>query len=213
MENIRYVKHCSNLDSLLKILKDGYLRSQKGLNIKDYDLDVKSSDPTKVFLQIVFWNMESLNYGSHCFLLNKKILQDRSDYMINNGWVGHIDENSLNKPKNFKNLKISPLNNEVIFSNKISLSKYLGGIIIGIRFDDKNDIRIDLIYNRHCSFKKYAKVMRQKFSNYSESILKRNYKKGKIILNTIKKYTTAITFRYIPASFEITEKIYFPNKS
>jgi len=208
MENIRYVKHCFNFDSILKILKDGYLRSQKGLNIKNYELDVKSSDPTKVFLQIVFWNIESFNYGSHCFLLNKKILQDRSDYMINNGWKGSINENSLKKPKNFKNLKINPLQNEVLFSNKISLSKYLGGIIIGIRFDDKNDIRIDLIYNRHCSFKKYAKVMKQKFSNYSESILKRNYKKGKIILNTIKKYTTAITFRYIPASFEITEKIY-----
>ena len=54
MENIKYVKSCCNSNSLVKILKDGYLRSQKGLNIKDYDLDVAHSDPTKVFLQIDF---------------------------------------------------------------------------------------------------------------------------------------------------------------
>jgi len=225
MENIKYVKSCCNSNSLVKILKDGYLRSQKGLNIKDYDLDVAHSDPTKVFLQIDFWNWElqidpiyydeypslwikPLDYGTHCFLLNKKILQDRNDYMINNGWKGSINENTLKKPKNFKNLKIDPFQNEVLFNNKISLSKYLEGVIIGIQIDDKNDIRIDLIHDRFCTFKKYAKVMKQKFSNYSESVLKRNYKKGKIILNAIKKYTETIFFKHLPAGFEPTEKIY-----
>ena len=59
MKKIKYVKHCSNLDSLLKILKDGYFRSQKGLNIENYELDIKRQDPTKVFLQIVFWKEQS----------------------------------------------------------------------------------------------------------------------------------------------------------
>ena len=215
MENIKYVKYCC--PSFMTILKNGYLLSQKELNIKNYGLDDgKSGGSSKVSLQIDFWNwelqidpiyydeypslwIEPITSGTHCFLLNKKILQDRNDYTING--------KSL-RPKNFKNYYISPFINTVLFSNKISLSKYLEGVIIGIQIDDKNDIRIDLIHDRFCTFKKYAKVMKQKFSNYSESILKRNYKKGKIILNTIKKYTTAITFRYIPASFEITEKIY-----
>ena len=79
---------------------------------------------------------------------------------------------------------------------------------ICIQIDDKNDIRIDLIHDRFCTFKKYAKVMKQKFSNNSESVLKRNYKKGKIILNAIKKYTETIFFKHLPAGFEPGDKIY-----
>ena len=203
MDKINYLKHCTG--DLENILKNGYITS--GLRAgkeKDY------GNYSKIFLQIESYKYEykSLDYSNHCVLLNKKILLDRNDYVINNkGYKGKINKNSLKKPKkindNFIKL-INPIHNEVIFNNKISLKKYMTGIKYSIYFDDKKDIRLDLIYE-YKKFEIYSKLMKKNYNLNNLLELKKRYNKGKNILSLIKKYTDNIRFTYKPI-------VYFYNK-
>lgn len=205
MDNINYLKHCTYDGDLENIIKSGYIIS--GLKAeKEQDFGNNS----KIFLQIESYKYEhkSLDYGSHCILLNKKILMDRNDYVINNGYKGRVNKNSLKKPKkvNYNFIKsINPLHNEVIFNNKISLKKYMIGIKYSVNFDDKKDIRLDLIYE-YKNFDIYSKLMKKIYNLNNLSELKKRYNKGQNILSLIKKYTDNIRFKYRPM-------VYFDNKT
>ena len=131
----------------------------------------------------------------YCILLNKNILTDRNDYIINTHWKGFEDETSLKKPKKFNTKFLGLLNlsyNEVLFDKKISLKKYMIGVKYSVFFDDKKYIRLDFIYKY--KLKDYLKLMKDITNDLSE--LKKRYMKGKKIIKLITKYTDNIIFNY-----------------
>jgi len=194
MDKINYLKHCTQ--DLENILKNGYIISgKKAEKEKNY------GNYSKIFLQIEICKYEykSIDYSNYCIMIDKKILLHRNDYVINNkGYKGIVHKNSLQKPKKINNIfinSINPIHNEVIFTDKISLKKYMTGITYSVYFDNKKDIRLDIIY-KYNNYKTYFIYMKKIYNLNNKIELKKRYNKGKNILRLIEKYTNNIYFIY-----------------
>lgn len=87
------------------------------------------------------------------------------------------------------------MQNEVVFNNKISLKKYMKGILFNIDMMFKDNIRNDLIYNH--SLDEYLKKMKEVGSWYSNEELEQKYKINHKKLSKINNYDIErIVFRY-----------------
>ena len=129
MDSIYSIVHITTEDNYKKIMEDGYLRPYRSVNgTKVFCFIQKNKDQWKK-IHNFRW------FGKFAVELDKKILLERSDYIIRNsiidGWEvfgGEIvysakkekDKNKLNKAiHNLTNL------NEIMFERKISLKKYM----------------------------------------------------------------------------------------
>lgn len=138
MDKIAFLSHCTtDYNFIGEILFDGYLRSSKELGIKSaYILE----NNNKVYSRLHFKDGFFPNpFGNFCFLLHKDILVERKNYFISSSalYGRKIKGHSFVKPDNKKDFE-DMLNliydndfvsNEVIFSSKISLRKYLIGMV------------------------------------------------------------------------------------
>jgi hypothetical protein len=129
MDSIYSVVHITIEKRYKKIMEDGYLRPYRSVHgTKVFCFIQKKKDQWKKIPNFRW-------FGKFAVELDKKILLERSDYIIRNsiidGWEvfgGEIvysakkekDKNKLNKAiHNLTNL------NEIMFENKISLKKYM----------------------------------------------------------------------------------------
>jgi len=128
MDSIYSIVHITTEENYKKIIEDGYLRPYRSVH------------GTKVFCFIQKkkdqWKKTILRLsGTSVIQLDKKILLERSDYIIRNsmmdGWEafgGPVIYNAK-EDKNRKQLdkaihKLTNLN-EIMFENKVSLKKYM----------------------------------------------------------------------------------------
>ena len=130
MEKIKYLIHFTDKNSYEEIIKDGYLRH----------IPEKSNVFSEgIYLQAVFIDKKFRSFYSSKYYIkiDKSILLNRKDYIIKKAesifdkdgfgtyggkivYIGNEKRDKLEKVLN--NLTLT---NEVIFSNKISLSKYM----------------------------------------------------------------------------------------
>lgn len=222
MDHIFYLKHCTHM--FPEILESGKIQSAKDLNTEG------EGDNTKIYLEIdVINNIQEPTWGSFCILLNKKILLDRKDYFINLGWkYGKKELNSFD-PNDFKTKreiktklnkfiieKIKNRGNEVVFNQTINLDKSIvKGFIYNIDVDDKEDIRLDLIYhyskhhnkNRFDLYKKAIEMIRNNFNLSKKNLkkIKEDYEYGINIIKKMNIYSNNIYFKYTTIVASIDE--------
>ena len=199
MNKIAYLQHCTNLTTIIKILKDGYIRSAKDVQ-SNHVFTMHNSNISKIFLQIVFNHIRPLNYDKCCILINKNILINRKDYGINpTGMNYYLGKNSIYHFNYNKNIdKINPKTNEVLFYNKISIKKYLKGFKFMIYTNDYR--RLDYIHKYNFSDyfinikkNKYINDYIKKHKIYDKK-LKSVYQYNKKILNKLLKYSNNFIF-------------------
>jgi hypothetical protein len=129
MESIYSIVHITTEDNYKKIMEDEYLRPYRSVHgTRVFCFIQKKKDHWKKIPNFRW-------FGKFAVQLDKKILLERSDYIIRNsmmdGWEAFGGEVIYNakKEKDKKNLNkaISNLTNlnEIMFENKISLKKYM----------------------------------------------------------------------------------------
>lgn len=188
MDKIRFLKHCTGKP--VDLLKDGYIRSASDLGI-----EAEWGDPTKIFTQIVIKNYEKISIRWHkcCLILDKKILIERKDYAINSTYHGFVTKDSAKSKTITDKLidRLDPQVNEVMYSNKISLKKYLIGIRIWVIVSHKNDERLDLID----TLTKSRYISQMKKNGYDgEKSLEKAYPEGKGLLKLMRSWTDNVNF-------------------
>lgn len=139
MEKISVLSYCIDEKNIYSILKDGYIKSLSELGIKS-EYNNGSKIGTRLHIKDdLFHNW----YGLICLLLDKSILEKRKDYFIN---FGPNNNKKISRGITFTSreiqsdfnisikhivdviLKLDLYKNEVVFSKKISLNKYLKSI-------------------------------------------------------------------------------------
>ena len=129
MDSIYSIVHITTEKNYKKIMEDGYLRPYRSVHgTKVFCFIQKKKDQWKKMPNFKW-------FGKFAVQLDKKILLERSDYIIRNsmmdGWEvfgGPVIYNVKNdKDKKKFNKSISKMTNlnEIMFENKISLKKYM----------------------------------------------------------------------------------------
>jgi len=129
MDSIYSIVHITNEENYKKIMEDGYLRPYRSVHGTGVFCFIqKKKDQWK--------NMPNFRwFGKFAVELDKKILLERSDYIIRNsmmdGWeafggevIYNAKEDKDRKQLNKAIHKLTNLN-EIQFSNNVSLKKYM----------------------------------------------------------------------------------------
>ena len=124
MDSIYSIVHITTEENYKKIMEDGYLRPYRSVHGTGVFCSIQKKKDQWKKMPNFQW------FGKFAVQLDKKILLERSDYIIRNSIVdgGKVIYNAKNdkdrKQLNKAILKLTNLN-EIRFNNKISLKKYL----------------------------------------------------------------------------------------
>jgi hypothetical protein len=129
MDSIYSIVHITTEKNYKKIMEDGYLRPYRSVHgTKVFCFIQKKKDQWKKMPNFQW-------FGKFAVELDKKILLERSDYIIRNsmmdGWEVfggpeiYNSKNDKDKKKFNKSIRKMTNLNEIMFENKISLKKYM----------------------------------------------------------------------------------------
>lgn len=127
------------MNNLKRIIKSGYLKSREQLEKENVKLSPNMClDPSVIYSKLHFKDVEFVNqYGKFCLVLNKDILKNRNDH-------------SHHKHKYY--LKYGT-DVDVVFKTKISLKKYLVGVLFQYDYCRRRpDLAYYLTYNKYKIF-------------------------------------------------------------
>lgn len=150
--NYYFIHGTWSIERVIKILNDGYIEIGQDLDSKYLSMSDATDPFNKIFGHIYFEDLKNLpTFMTMSFIIHPKIICDRTISM-NKGWQGKeyvkINKNDsvktkiskLNKMRELVQMPLTPweekhssifMQHEIILGKRISVKKYIIGIVIG----------------------------------------------------------------------------------